>query len=103
MSTTARMVETDRRRAILAALIVAPGYTLARAALHRRIEAVGYIVSGDGLAIDLAWLADEAGLVDLLELDAVRLTDRGADIVLGRASVPGVARPSPGEIPHGPR
>ena len=103
MSTATRMVELDRRRAILAALFVAPGYTLARAALHRRIEVVGYVVSGDGLDIDLAWLSDEAGLVDQLELDAVRLTDRGADIVLGRASVPGVARPAPGEIPYGAR
>jgi hypothetical protein len=97
------MIERDRRLAILAALLVAPGYTMARTTLQRRLEAVGYYVSGDALAIDIAWLDETAGLVEPLELDAVRLTERGADVVIGRATVPGVTRPGPGEIPHGAR
>lgn len=102
-TTAARVVEQDRRQAILAALLVAPGYTMARSSLRRRLEMVGYLASMDALAIDLSWLDETAGLVEQLELDAVRLTERGADVVIGRASVPGVTRPSPGEIPHGTR
>lgn len=99
MSTAQRIAEADRRRAILAALSLAPGYTLPHRGLRAQVEAVGYALSLDLLRADIAWLS-EIGLADPLELDHVRITDRGLDIVLGRAQVPGVRRPEPGET-HG--
>lgn len=92
----AQSVESARRLTILLALFFAPGYTLARAALRTQVELTGYLVSADRLATDLAWLAEQ-GLVEALELDAVRLTERGADVATGRTQTPGVRRPGPGE------
>lgn len=90
-------VERARRLAMLQALYFADGYCLHRQLLRTRVEAAGYVTSGDKLAAEIAWLA-EIGLVEPLELDAVRLTGRGADVALGRAQVPGVRRPYPGDI-----
>ena len=97
MNSAQRIAEADRRRAILAALALAPAYTLPQRSLRAQVEAVGYAVSLDLLRADIAWLGD-VGLVDPLELDHSRLTDRGLDTVLGRAQVPGVRRPEPGEL-----
>lgn len=101
MSTYADEIAKSRRLTILVALSFAPGYTLNRAALRLFVERTGYITSADLLASECAWLA-ETGLIEQLELDAVRLTDRGEDIALGRSQTPGVRRPSPGET-NGPR
>lgn len=95
MSTTEQMVELDRRRAMLAALMVAPAYMMPARALREQINLVGYAVSLDRLVIDCAWLA-EMGLV-AWNNEVATLTDRGADVVLGRAQVPGVKRPEPGQ------
>lgn len=89
-------VTAARRLAILLTLYFAAGYTLARAALREQVERTGYVTSADRLATDLAWLAEQ-GLVEPLEMDAVRLTERGADVALGRTQTPGVRRPGPGE------
>lgn len=97
MSTYAEEVARARRLVILQALYFAPGYTLARAMLRGRVELTGYITSHDLLAAELSWL-HELGYVELLELDAVRLTARGEDVALGRSHTPGVRRPSPGEM-----
>lgn len=95
--TYAQDIAAARRLAILLALYFSPGYTLGRAALRDQVGRTGYIASADLMAAECAWLA-ETGLVELLELDAVRLTDRGEDVGLGRSQTPGVRRPSPGEI-----
>lgn len=92
-----RIAEQDRRRAILSALFIAPGYTLPLRAVRRQSEVAGYVVGLEVLAADMAALAD-LGLVEPLELENHRLTDRGADVVLGRVTMPGVARPEPGEV-----
>lgn len=89
-------ITAARRLAILLALYFSPGYTLNRAALRAQVEMTGYVTSSDKMASEVAWLA-EMGLVEQLELDAVRLTDRGEDVALGRSNTPGVRRPSPGE------
>jgi hypothetical protein len=96
MNTAERMAETDRRRAILTALLVAPAYMMPARALREQISLAGYAVSLDRLVADCAWLA-EMGLVDWRN-DVATLSDRGADVVLGRAQVPGVKRPDPGQI-----
>jgi hypothetical protein len=95
MNTAERMAETDRRRAILAALMVAPAYMMPARALRDQIGLVGYQVSQDRLLTDLAWLAEQ-GLATWTG-EVASLTERGADVVLGRAQVPGVKRPEPGQ------
>lgn len=96
MNTAENMVELDRRRAILAALMVAPAYMMPARGLREQIGLVGYVVSLDRLRIDCAWLG-EMGLINW-QNDVAMLSDRGADVVLGRAQVPGVKRPEPGEM-----
>lgn len=93
-----RIVELDRRRAILTALLIAAGYTLPRRAIRHQVEVAGYAASLEVIEADLAALAD-LGLVDCVVADTHwRLTDRGADAALGRMVLPGVARPEPGEV-----
>lgn len=86
-----------RRNAILLALYFAPGYTLPRNALRDQVERTGYVMSADLAATEIAWLAEQ-GLVEPLELEAVRLTGRGEDIALGRSQNPGVRKPRPDEV-----
>lgn len=95
--TARRIVEQDRRRAILTALLIAPGYALHDRAIRHQVEVAGYIVGLEVLRADLAALAD-LGLTEPLELDTHRLTDRGADVAVGRVVMPGVTRPEPGEV-----
>jgi len=95
MSAAERIAETDRRRAILAALMLAPSYRLALRALRAQLDLVGYGVSLDRLEMDVAWL-EEMGLAGMVD-EVAFLTARGADVVTGRAVAPGVKRPEPGE------
>ncbi len=95
MTTAERLAELDRRRAILAALMVAPAYMMPARALREQLGLVGYQVSMDRLATDCAWLTEQ-GLAAWTG-EVATLTERGADVVLGRAQVPGVKRPEPGQ------
>lgn len=104
MSTAERIVETDRRRAVLAALAVAPAYRMPVRTLRAQLDTLGYVVSIDRLATDCAWLAEQ-GLLTLngdaastAHGTSATLTDRGSDVVMGRATAPGVRRPEPGEL-----
>lgn len=95
MNTAEQIVTIDRRRAILLALMMAPAYMMPARGLREQISLVGYAVSLDRLATDCAWLAEQ-GLIQW-QNDVATLADRGADVVLGRAQVPGVKRPEPGQ------
>jgi hypothetical protein len=96
----AENIAKARRLAILLALYFSPGYMLARPALRYQVELTGYVMSSDLADTELAWLA-EMGLIEQLELDVIRLTDRGEDVALGRSQTPGVRRPSPREASCG--
>lgn len=96
MKNYAESIDAARRLAILRMLHFAPGYTLNRSTLRDQVEMTGYVTSSAKIAAEVALLA-ETGLVEQLELDAVRLTERGEDVALGRSNTPGVRRPSPGE------
>ncbi len=88
----------DRRLVLLRALENADGYQANNHLLGRYCTAVGHRVSADRLAADIAWLREQQ-LVTVRELEGVTvvtLTDRGRDVALGHARVPGVARPQPG-------
>ncbi len=96
-------IQAARRQAILLALHFAPGYTLNRAVLREQVEHTGYVCSADLFITELNWLVEMGYIASDDTPDVYRLTERGSDIALGHTQVPGVRRPSPGEIDHGSR
>lgn len=67
--------------------------------LREALDGVGHNVSRDIVLAELFWLAEQ-GLVTLDDLGSMKvatLTGRGQDVALGRAVVPGVKKPVPGE------
>lgn len=90
-------VQHARRLAILLTLYFSEGYVLPRKVLRAQLKNIGFVVGMDLLANELAWLA-EMGLLERLELDVVRLSERGEDVALGRSIAPGVRRPSVEEV-----
>lgn len=89
----------DRRLAILHVLAGDPGYSVNDSIMRTALETIGHTVSRDQVRTDFAWLAEQ-GLVKVdvvLEgkVHVARLTERGAEAEAGRATVPGVKRPSP--------
>lgn len=89
----------DRRFFILKTLALSGNFKADEYIMREFLPAHGYEPSQDVLRSDFAWLAEQ-GLVDL-ELVAgvqmVTLTERGMDVQAGRARVPGIRRPRPGE------
>lgn len=97
MNSFERLLNEDRRLMILRLLAQDPGYRANVYVLRPALDAVGHTVSLDKVAADLAWLA-EMGLVTVAQASGVTvatLTQRGADVGAGRATVPGVKRPEP--------
>jgi len=86
------------RLVILRLLDEAAGYRLNSSVLTDAANAHGLAASRDQMRGELAWL-EQNGLTRNEEpmpgLVVATLTERGADIVGGRAHHPGVQRPSP--------
>lgn len=98
MSAFADHIAADQRLTILQALEEDPDYAINEHLLRAALDEYGHGISSDKLRTELYWLAEQ-GLVTLEEVAGVkvaRLTSRGEDVALGRARVPGVARPRPG-------
>lgn len=91
MSTIAqREAERIRRRAILALLFFQPGQSMTARRLRDELEAThGQVATVDKVRADILWLQD-VGLV-IGTGDAATLTERGRDVVLDRAAMPGEA------------
>jgi len=90
MNLAERMAEKTRRRAILSQLFFASGQTLTARALRDELENVhGQVATVDKVRADLLWLAD-VGVVQHAG-DAASLTERGRDVVMDRAMMPGEA------------
>lgn len=93
------MLNEDRRLVILRALAQDLGYSHNESIIHSILEKYGHHVSRQKVRTDLAWLAEQ----DLLTTETVgdtliaTITERGDDVAAGRATVPGVKRPLPGE------
>jgi len=88
MSLAAQLAEKNRRRAILSQLFFAAGQTLTARKLRDELEAVhGQVVTVDKVRADLLWLAD-VGMVQVAG-EAATVTERGKDVVLDRAVMPG--------------
>lgn len=97
MNSYSEILAADRRLVILRLLNEAPGYSGNDSILLAALQAFGHAPSRDQVRTDLAWLAEQ-GLItsdDLASVMVVKITSRGADAATGRASVPGVRRPSP--------
>lgn len=92
----ARQVNEDLRLTILLLLHEAAGYDLNEHILTASLVEFGHRPSKAKLITELTWL-DEQGLCSLQTepVTVAKLTDRGADVATGRATVPGVKRPSP--------
>lgn len=90
-------VAADVRLSILRTLEEDAGYDLNEHVLALALQALGHGLSRDRLRGELAWLAEQglATIADVSGVHVVRLTARGADCALGRARIPGVARPRP--------
>lgn len=93
MTTYAEDIAQSRRLTILLMLSFANGYTMNRAVLRDQVGRTGYVTSMDEMIAELAWLA-ERHLIELLEMDVIRLTYQGEDAALGRSQIEGVRRPA---------
>ena len=90
-------VRANRRLTILRTLAEAKGYSANEGLLHRLVEDFGFVESRDTIRADLAWLGEQE-LIHLSEpggLMIAELSARGSDVASGRATHPGIAKPSP--------
>lgn len=100
MTTYAQIITEHLRVTLLRLLADAPGYKLNESLLTDLSKDYGFDPSRDRTRTELAWLAEQ-GLVNLDGPDhcrTARLTSRGLDVAEGRATVPGVKRPEPGDL-----
>lgn len=91
------LLAQDQRLVVLRALEQDTAYTLNESILHDIMDMFGHKCSRDCVKTHLAWLREQ-GLVTIQDVSGymvATLTQRGADVVHGRSSVPGVKRPSP--------
>jgi hypothetical protein len=94
-----QLVAEHLRITILRLLLEDTGYSCNESLLLDAVEDYGFEPSRDKLRTQLAWLAEQ-GLITLGGSDSCQvatLTARGEDAAKGRAKVPGVKRPRPGE------
>lgn len=97
MSNFTDHLAADRRLVILRVLAGVPAYATSVSALRDALPRYGHAASLDQVRGDVAWLAEQ----DLLTVQpgaVARLTERGLDVARGRATVPGVRRPTPDEV-----
>ena len=100
MKSYGQLVAEHLRITILRLLSEQPDYALNESILLDMVGRFGFAPSRDNLRAQLAWL-DEQGLAGMSGPEHCRvatLTARGEDVAKGRATVPGVKRPRPGEL-----
>lgn len=87
----------DIRLVILKALQQDLGYSHNESILHAIVEKFGHHCSRDLIRTQLSWLAEQClvTLEDVAGIYVATITQRGADVATGSASVPGVKRPGP--------
>ena len=97
MKSFAATLAEARRSAILRLLAESPEYEAGAAILYEALPGCGVPASLDQVHGDLAWLAEQQLITTEAVLDILlaRITTRGLDAALGRATIPGVARPAP--------
>jgi Fe2+ or Zn2+ uptake regulation protein len=92
----AEILREDQRLVILRLLHESNSYTLNSSVLTNAMAHLGHEITRDQVKTHLAWLKEQ----ELIWLDepvpgvmVARLSDRGQEVVIGRARVPGVKRP----------
>lgn len=91
-------LKEDQRLVILRILNEMPSYSSNSSIIYSALDHYGHGISRDQVKTHLSWLAQQ----DLVKIETVgtvlvaRLTDFGADVATGKATVPGVKRPSAG-------
>ena len=94
------LVAEHLRITVLRLTAEGPSYSINESLLVDLSTSYGFNPSRDRMRTELNWLAEQ-GLVTLSGPDHCRtakLTERGADVAAGRATVPGIKRPGPGEL-----
>lgn len=95
-----KLITEDRRLVILRLLNEQPDYSLNSSLMQSALFQFGHSVSRDVVRSDFAWLAEQQLLtVDQLsnELYLAKINNRGVDVAVGLAIVPGIKRPGPGD------
>jgi hypothetical protein len=96
MKTFAERMREDQRLVILRLLLGLNSYKANSSTLTVAMDDLGHAVSRDQVKGQLRWLEEQA-LVDVDEpvpgVLVATLTERGADVAIGRAIVHGVSRP----------
>ncbi len=85
------------RLAVLRLLNEAPACRANSSIIHSAVHHLGLSASRDQVRTELVWLREQ-GLVTLQEMGdlfVATATERGVEAAEGRASVPGVQRPTP--------
>lgn len=93
----ADIVRQESRLVLLRVLAEVPGYEANSSILQSALESFGLQLSRDVIHTELAWLTEQ-GLVITKAIATVviaTLTSRGLDVAGGKATVPGVKKPSP--------
>lgn len=93
----AELVTSDIRLVILRALAEDLGYSHNESILHSILAEFGHQISRDRVKTELYWLQEQGllGLKDVAGCLVATVTQRGADVAAGSATVPGVKRPGP--------
>ncbi|EPO8089451.1 ArsR family transcriptional regulator [Pseudomonas aeruginosa] len=93
----ADFLRQDQRLVMLRILSEVPQYRANSSVITSLLGEFGHHPSRDQVKTELTWLGDQ-GLVKVEDIGSVlvvTLTERGADVAAGRASVPGVSKPRP--------
>lgn len=94
------ILQKHLRLTLLRSLKDDPGYTMNESMLTDISEHYGFNPSRDNVRTELSWLKEQ-GLVTIDDGSGIMvatLTQRGEDVARGRATVPGVQRPSPRKV-----
>ena len=90
------VLHEDQRLVILRTLVEMNGYQANESILQTILDSYGHNISRDLVVNHLRFL-EEQGLVSLEDIRGIlvaTLKSRGEDVAAGRATVPGVKRPS---------
>lgn len=87
----------DQRLVVLRILSELPQYRSNSSVMANLLGEFGHHPSRDQVKTELVWLGEQnlIKVEDIGSVLVVTLTERGADVAAGRASVPGVSKPRP--------
>ncbi len=87
----------DQRLVVLRILSELPQFRSNSSVMANLLGEYGHHPSRDQVKTELVWLGEQnlSKVEDIGSVLVVTLTERGADVAAGRASVPGVSKPRP--------